>query len=144
MRGLLSLFHLHFASSVADFSWTTCLPRRVVHERSTPPSLLLPFSVLHKSCVGELVKQCLLCSTHFNPLRGFGHPAPRAMGQAVSQLERQAHDEFRQAMPVLNAEDGKFAVTAHSRVASASGISILRHADIRSRRKELCQAGSKP
>ena len=66
------------------------------------------------------------------------------MEQAVSQLGQQGHDGYRQATRALSVDGGRLDVMAHNRVVNVSGTSILKRAGIRSRRRELYRAESKP
>jgi hypothetical protein len=66
------------------------------------------------------------------------------MEQVASQLGQQGHDEYRQATRALSVDGGRLDVMAHSRAANVSGTSILKRAGIRSRRRELYPAESKP
>jgi len=66
------------------------------------------------------------------------------MEQVASQLEQQGRDGYRRATRVLSVDGGRLDVMAHNRAVNASGTSILKRADIRSRRRELYPAESKP
>jgi len=108
------------------------------------PFPLFPVGVALKSCDEGSVGRRRQCSTLSSLPWGCGRPAVRATGPVTNPPVRQVHDGYRRATLVWSVGGGRSAATGRSRAVSASGISIPRRADTRSRRKELCRAGSKP